>query len=639
MPGPVGLRTAVPNPPAFRSLAAKLSGFTGLLVLWVTFTLVTYNASRSYSNFQTDLRGTADSAASAIAVLVADELEKGDEAAVRSAVAAYASAAHALTIEVFDAAGASIAGSAYPGAVIRAEKRAYSSSGSSVVGRVAVTVSPALIRQRVIADIGGALLVGFAVLLIGVGVALITSRLLIMPLRTLYDAMAAVKNGRIATIPVARSEDELELLGRSFNSMIQALAASEKEVRAHQQLLECRIRERTFELQQAVESAEAASRAKSEFLANMSHELRTPMNGIIGMIDLTLSTELTPEQADKLSTAQSCAYSLLQLLNEILDLSKISAGKILVEKLPYDFRATVRIALEPLTVRAYQKRLAVECNIDAAVPRFIHGDALRMRQVLTNLVGNAIKFTDRGGVTVQVRTTGSAASQLEIAVSDTGPGIPEDKLDLIFERFTQADGTISRRYGGTGLGLAISRELVQMQGGVLTVESTVGVGSTFRFRVPLEAAMPDTATLTARQRPAAALTSSARSRVLIAEDNPVNQRVAAELLRRRGYEIELVCNGAEAVERMETGTFDAILMDVQMPELDGLEATRKIRLNERLKDVPIIAMTAHAMNGDREMCISAGMDGYVAKPIQPDLLFKVLEFHLAQKNAHASCAS
>jgi signal transduction histidine kinase/ActR/RegA family two-component response regulator len=629
----------VPNPPAFRSLAAKLSGFTGLLVLWVTFTLVTYNASRSYSNFQTDLRGTADSAASAIAVLVADELEKGDEAAVRSAVAAYASAANALTIQVFDAGGASIAGNAYPDAVIRVEKRAYSSSGSSVVGRVAVTVSPALIRQRVIADIGGALLVGFAVLLIGVGVALITSRLLIMPLRALYDAMAAVKNGRIATIPVARSDDELELLGRSFNSMIQALAASEKEVRAHQQLLECRIRERTFELQQAVESAEAASRAKSEFLANMSHELRTPMNGIIGMIDLTLSTELTPEQADKLSTAQRCAYSLLQLLNEILDLSKISAGKILVEKLPYDFRAMVRDALEPLTVRAHQKGLAVECNIDAAVPRFIQGDALRMRQVLTNLVGNAIKFTDRGAVTVQVRTPGNAASELEIAVSDTGPGIPADKLDLIFERFTQADGTISRRYGGTGLGLAISRELVQMQGGVLTVESTVGVGSTFRFRVPLEAAMPDTVTVTAPQRTAAALTSSARTRVLIAEDNPINQRVAAELLRRRGYEIELVSNGAEAVERMENGTFDAILMDVQMPELDGLEATRKIRLNERLKDVPIIAMTAHAMNGDREICIRAGMDGYVAKPIQPDLLFNVLEFHLAQKKAHASCAS
>ena len=316
-------------------------------------------------------------------------------------------------------------------------------------------------------DLTKALALCGVVVLVAVAISRFTIQLLARPLALLQGGIMAVRSGKLDPIRVSRTGDEIEFLGDSFNKMISALVASQEEIRRHQGQLEHRIRQRTEELETAMHRALGASQAKSEFLANVSHELRTPMNGVLGMIDVVLDSRLSHEQRDHLETAQRCAYSLLAIVNDILDLSKIEAGKMVLDKIPFDVRRLMDDCVTVQSRAAEEKGVGIDYAVDEGVPAQITGDPLRIRQIVTNLVSNGVKFTSRGHVSLRVSASAMGESELElrIRVEDTGSGIPADKLPSIFEKFTQADGSISRKYGGTGLGLAITRKLAEMHGG------------------------------------------------------------------------------------------------------------------------------------------------------------------------------
>jgi hypothetical protein len=450
------------------------------------------------------------------------------------------------------------------------------------------------------------------------------------PLSLLQQGITSVREGKFEPIQVSSTNDEIEYLGESFNQMIAEINTSQAEIRQHRDLLEERIRQRTEDLEKAMRTALAASQAKSEFLANMSHELRTPMNGLLGMLEVVLDSSLNTDQRDELEIAQRSAYALLALLNDILDLSKIEAGKMMIENIPYDVRTVLEDCVKSFQARATQKKIALHFEIDPLAPQKVIGDPLRVRQIAANLLSNALKFTEKGWVCLRLSGlhTGAAQDEMSIVVSDTGAGIEADKLSAIFEKFTQADGSITRKYGGTGLGLAITKRLVEMQGGQVQVESKVGKGSTFTMTLPwqavTEAAAPASAP-SATQKLAEVVPT--QTRVLLVEDNLVNQKVVLAILRKKGFQIDVANDGREALSKLEGAVqpYDIVLMDVQMPVLDGLETTRIIRKNQRWDHLPIVAMTAHAMNGDRERCLQAGMNSYVSKPVQPAHLVSVIE--------------
>ena len=383
------------------------------------------------------------------------------------------------------------------------------------------------------------------------------------------------------------------------------------------------------ELREAREAAEAASRAKGEFLANMSHEIRTPMNRILGMAELAKSAQGV-EQREYLSLLQSSGESLLVIINDILDYSKIEAGKIALDPVAFDLVELVSGTLKTLTPLAQKKGLELSMQIFPEAPRRIIADPVRLRQVLVNLAGNAIKFTEAGQIALSVRPGSlDGPPSLAFSVRDTGIGISPEKQGKLFQAFEQADSSTTRQYGGTGLGLAISAKLVRLMGGRIWLESTSGRGSTFYFtiayhpaEVPAASGPGSLATLSQAVRGMQEATPDATSRegrnlrILVAEDNPVNQKVAAAMLGKMGHCVILANNGREAVEKWREEAFDLILMDVQMPELDGFEAAQEIRRQERLvqSHTPIIAMTAHALSDDRERCLAAGMDDYISKP-------------------------
>ncbi|MGH9559399.1 MAG: ATP-binding protein [Bryobacteraceae bacterium] len=477
-----------------------------------------------------------------------------------------------------------------------------------------------------------------SVVLVAAGISRLTMRLLTRPLVLLQAGITSVREGRFEPIRVSRTGDEIEYLGESFNRMIEELAASREEIRQHQDLLEERIRQRTQDLEKAMHTALAASQAKSEFLANMSHELRTPMNGMLGMIEVVLDSSLNAEQRENLETSQRCAFSLLALLNDILDLSKIESGKMLLEKIPFDIRSVLQDCVKSYAAKARQKKIDLRFESDPRDRYEIVGDPLRVRQMAANLISNGLKFTERGSVLVRLWATPAADERtvdVRIQVSDTGTGIPAGKLRQIFDKFTQADGSITRKYGGSGLGLAITRSLAEMHGGEVRVESEPGKGSTFTVILPCEAAPFKAAA--AREveghelgKPASPVSSAT---LLLVEDNLVNQKVVLAILKKKGYRIEIANHGGEALDKMEDPGADyaLILMDVQMPVLDGLEATRVIRQNPRWGNIPIVAMTAHAMNGDRERCLRAGMNAYISKPVQPAHLVATIESLLAAR--------
>ncbi len=522
--------------------------------------------------------------------------------------------------------------------------------GGQQVGRVFVRSNLRQLEARIWRTVSITTVVFVLSMALAVALGHRLQRPIAFPIQMMSRAAKRVSSTRDSSLRIDDDPrvEELGVLVATFNDMLAQIQARDLELQRYQEDLEAQVVQRTAQLTEAKDRAEEASRAKSDFLANMSHEIRTPMNGVLGMVELALDATMPDPQRAQLQTIRGSAESLLVIIDDILDFSKIEAGQLSVVPVAMSLAALARQIIESFELRAHQKGLTLRCELAPDLPPAVSLDPGRLRQVLVNLLGNAVKFTTEGTVTLAVGHEGTMPDgrlALTFAVRDTGIGIAPARLEAIFQPFTQADTSMTRRFGGTGLGLTISSRLVELMGGWIAVHSTERVGSEFMVRLPaavaaerdlvpvaggpprllpadVVAAPPDTADDLAPARLENAL------RVLVAEDNPVNQRIAQQLLRKRKLSVTLADDGRQAVDAFQAGRFDLVLMDVQMPEMDGFEAVAAIRALEHAQGrphTPIVAVTAHAMVGDREKCLQAGMDAYLAKPLRRQLLFDLVD--------------
>lgn len=434
--------------------------------------------------------------------------------------------------------------------------------------------------------------------------------------------------------------DEIGKLSKSFNNMLEKIEKHEKALSETNNQLEIRVEQRTVELKEKNEKlfeanalAEQSTKAKEHFLATMSHEIRTPLNAILGFQKLLKDTPLDEEQKEYVESIDFAGKNLLVIVNDILDLSKIEAGKLNFNLDAFNVRQVLSSVKELIEFNAKEKNIQLILNHDKNIPEAVVGDAARFNQILLNLVGNAVKFTEKGMVTISSKLISDKSDLVlcEFTISDTGIGIPKDKLGLIFERFTQASSDTTRKYGGTGLGLTIVQQLLTLQGGKISVKSEEGKGSEFTFYLPFTKAITQTGVLdnilkTGTNNANEKLTPGKKINILVAEDTPLNQKLIKKIIQKWGHDMDIASNGREAISLLEKSNYDIILMDIQMPEIDGYTASKIIRgmQDERKKNIPIIALTAHASNDEAQKCLGLGMNAYVAKPFDSNVLLNTI---------------